>query len=81
MLTVTVNGQPVLHTNDPVAAIDVANAIGEGASITDGSGPALQHAPRSHWIAPAASAAAVILVATAGWWALTLREALRALGH
>lgn len=47
MYTVRHNGLPLLHTNDPVAAIDAANAIGAGAEVVTEEGIAFGFRPAS----------------------------------
>lgn len=66
MYTVRHNGLPLLHTNDPVAAIDAANAIGEGAEVITEAGLAFSFQPtRFRW--KALTVLAVLWAGVAFW--------------
>jgi hypothetical protein len=74
MYTVRHYGLPLLHTNDYVAALDAARAIGDGAELLTEEGLAIDSRPLTfRW-----KALAVLLALFAGaiiWAGLLLHEA------
>lgn len=74
MYTVRHYGLPLMHTNDHVAALDAARAIGDGAEILTEEGLAIDSRPTSfRW-----KTLAVLIALVAGvliWAGLLLHEA------